>query len=185
MKLEDLKGFDWYNEPENVIFNGGFMTIIPKSETDFWQSKGHDFAKDNGHFFYKTTSSGFTMVAHWSFADAGNFKQCGVMLRKDCENWFKVSLMCQNAANPEIGHCLSAGGNADWAVVPLLKAPTALWYKIVRQGNDCLCFYSADGVRFVKLRQFYLEGRNIQAGVYICNPGKDNFQAVLENISFI
>ena len=185
MKLEDLKGFDWYNEPENVVFNGGIMMIAAKPETDFWQSKGHGFAKDNGHFFYKTMKDDFTMTAHCSFADVSRFKQCGLLLRKDCENWFKFSLMCQSMTNPEIGHCLSIGGNADWAVMPLSEPLTALWYKVVRHGNDYLVFYSTDSVNFVRLRQFYLEGQNIRAGVYVCNPGKDRFQAGLENISFI
>lgn len=184
MKLENLKGFDWYNEPENVIFNGEKMTIVAKPATDFWQSRGHGFAKDNGHFFYRNISGDFTMLVKWSFADVSRFRQCGIMLRKDCENWFKVSLMCPDITNLEIGHCLAFSGNSDWSVAPLAGMPSAVWYKVVRQNADYVVLYSLDGVCFTKLRQFYLAATDIWAGVYICNPGKDQFQAVLEDIAF-
>ena len=47
MILENLKNFERLNEPENVIFANKEMKIVPKSQTDFWQSKHHNFYKDN------------------------------------------------------------------------------------------------------------------------------------------
>ncbi len=184
MKLEDLKGFDWYNEPENVIFNGDKMVVTAKSETDFWQSNGHGFKKDDGHFFYKTTDADFVMVACWSFGDISGFKQCGVMVRNADDLWFKAAMMCQDVQNLEIGHCLTAAGNSDWASVMLPEMPEKLWYKIVRRKNDYLAFYSLNGTDYIKMRQFYLTGENVCIGAYICNPQHGVFRAVLEDVSF-
>ena len=55
MILENIKDFEWLNEPENVIFADKEMKIIAKKETDFWQSKHHNFFKDNGHLFFLRT----------------------------------------------------------------------------------------------------------------------------------
>ena len=52
MILENLKNFEWLNEPENVIFADKEMKIVAKKQTDFWQSKHHNFAKDDGHLFF-------------------------------------------------------------------------------------------------------------------------------------
>ncbi len=184
MRLEDLKGFDWYNEPENVIFNGAKMIIAAKTETDFWQSRGHGFKKDDGHFFYKTTDADFVMVACWSFDDVSGFKQCGVMVRNADDLWFKAAMMCQDIQNPEIGHCLTVAGNSDWASVMLPKTPEKLWYKIVRRKNDYLAYYSLNGTNYAKMRQFFMPGDNVRVGAYISNPGKDGFQATLEDLFF-
>ena len=36
MLLDDLKKFDWINEPENVRFNDFGMLVRAKYRTDFW-----------------------------------------------------------------------------------------------------------------------------------------------------
>ncbi len=184
MRLEDLKGFDWYNEPENVIFNGAKMIIAAKPETDFWQSCGHGFNKDDGHFFYKQRESDFVMSICWSFDDVSDFKQCGVMVRVDEGNWFKSALMCRDIKRPEIGHCLTVMGNSDWAAVQLATTPMKLWYRVVRRKNDYLAFYSLNGTDYIKMRQFYLTGENVCIGAYICNPQHGAFSAALEDVSF-
>ena len=47
MRLDALKDFEWYNEPENVRFSDLGMVVNCKPKTDFWQSAHHNFKKDN------------------------------------------------------------------------------------------------------------------------------------------
>jgi len=186
MKLESLMDFEWYNEPENVIFTTQEMKIVAKSETDFWQALHHKIKKDNAHFFFKKISGDFDLVVKWRFEDASRFNQCGLMVRLDERNWFKTSLMAKDASKPEIGTCLTIGGYSDWAGSVLDEMPQKIYYKLQRRGDDFVAFYSLDGEKYVRLRQFYLRGieDEIKAGAYIAAPQKRPFEAVLDEIDF-
>lgn len=51
MFLEQLRDFEWYNEPADVSFDERGMRVLSRARTDFWQSLHHRFSKDDGHFF--------------------------------------------------------------------------------------------------------------------------------------
>ena len=187
MILENIKDFEWLNEPENVIFADKEMKIIAKKETDFWQSKHHNFFKDNGHLFFLRTKDDFSICVHWHAVNTHNFNQCGLMLRLDDKNWFKSSMMYQNIKNPEIGSCVTMRGHSDWAGVMLPENPSDIWYKLVRKKDDFMVFYSLDGNKYIRLRQFYMDtcGTELKVGAYICAPQDNNFEAVLQDIDFV
>jgi len=186
MKLENLIDFEWFNEPQNVNFADKEIKIVADQKTDFWQALHHQIKKDNAHLFYKTVSGDFSLNIQWRFEDASHFKQCGVMVRIDERNWFKASILAKDENNPEIGSCLTVGGYSDWAGTKLENMPTTLFYKIERKGDDFICFYSLDGQKYIRLRQFYLRGvePEIKVGAYIASPQKEGFEAVLDDISF-
>ncbi len=186
MILENLKDFEWYNEPENVIFTDKEIKIVAKKETDFWQSKHHHFAKDNGHLFFLRKTNDFGIYVHWKANESANFNQCGIMVRLDDKNWFKASLMYQKPDEAEIGSCVTINGHSDWAGVLLANAPVEVWYKLVRQKDDFMVYYSLDGNKYIRLRQFYMNttGIELKAGAYICSPQTDRFEAVLSDIDF-
>ena len=186
MILENLKDFEWYNEPENVIFADQNMKLSANIQTDFWQSLHHNFKKDNGHFFYLNKSTDFSCTVHWKSEEIANLNQCGIMLRVDERNWFKASAMYQDKSSPELGSCLTIKGHSDWAGVMLTEEPLEVWYKIVKRNNDFMAFYSLDGKKFIRLRQFYLDtlGDELKVGAYICSPQDKNFVATLEDIEF-
>ena len=184
MKLENLKDFEWYNEPENVFFRGEEMRVIAAPQTDFWQNSAHDVHIDNGHFFYKKSDQNFTLDVCWNFENADKFSQCGLMLRLDDLNWFKVSLMYNESSAVEVGSCLTVCGNSDWANVSLEGAVHQMWYRLVRKGLDYVAFYSIDGEHFIKLRQFVLKASEIKAGAYLAAPQRADFEAVLNDVNF-
>ena len=185
MILENIKDFEWYNEPKNVNFGGHELTVAAAADTDFWQSRQHGFAKDNGHFFFVKQNNDFTCVVKWRFSKAEHFNQCGIMLRIDACNWFKASIMSESQKNPELGSCLTVDGVSDWAGIVLPEEANQLWYKLVRHGNDYVAFYSVDGENFVRMRQFYLKvaAENVDVGAYICSPQNAGFEAVLDDIN--
>ncbi len=184
MKLESLIDFEWYNEPENVVFLDHEMKIVARSQTDFWQSLHHQIKKDNAHFFYKKSSGNFSIVIKWRFDKAENFNQCGIMVRLDERNWFKASILSKDENNPEIGTCLTVSGYSDWAGTPLSAVPHEIFYKLEKKGEDFICSYSLDGEKYIRLRQFYLKSldEKIKVGAYIAAPQKKMFEAVLDDV---
>ncbi|MBQ2811409.1 MAG: DUF1349 domain-containing protein [Alphaproteobacteria bacterium] len=186
MILENLKNFEWLNEPENVIFADKEMKIVAKKQTDFWQSKHHNFAKDDGHLFFLRTEKNFNVIVHWQAENTVNFNQCGLMIRVDDKNWFKASLMYQESQNPEIGSCVTLNGHSDWAGVMLNNTPSEVWYKLVRKADDFMVYYSLDGKKFIRLRQFYMDTKDIElkVGAYICSPQNQGFEATLQDVDF-
>jgi hypothetical protein len=186
MRLESLIDFEWYNEPQNVTFEEKNVKITAKPRTDFWQSMHHHIRKDNAHFFYKTLKNNFTLVIKWHFKTAEDFNQCGVMVRIDERNWFKASVMSKSIKSPEIGSCLTVGAFSDWAGAPLKHMPNNIFFKLERKGDDFVCFYSLDGQKYIRLRQFYLRGiqNEVKAGAYIAAPQDVGFEAVLDEIEF-
>ena len=186
MILENLINFEWYNEPENVIFLDKEMKIAAHPQTDFWQSLHHKIKKDNGHFFYKKVKGDFALTVKWRAENMDLFKQCGLMVRADERNWFKASLMSKDMASPQIGTCLTISGHSDWAGATLKKEPKCVFYKLERRGDDFVCFYSFNGQKYILLRQFYLPSidDDIKIGAYIASPQKSGFEAVLDDIDF-
>ena len=186
MILENLKQFEWLNEPENVIFADKEMKIVSKAQTDFWQSKHHKFFKDDGHLFFVRTTTDFNIVIHWKALDTDNFNQCGLMVRVDDKNWFKSSLMYQNKDFPEIGSCVTLRGHSDWAGVQLENEVCEVWYKLVRKDDDFIAYYSLDNKKYIRLRQFYMDtiGNELKVGAYICSPQNKSFEATLEDIDY-
>jgi hypothetical protein len=181
MKLENLKDFEWYNEPENVIFADHEMRIVARAKTDFWQSRHHGVSKDDGHFFYQRRRDDFECLIVVAAATGLRFRQCGLMVRVDALNWFKISFMAAQDTAPAVGHCLTQGGCSDWVSVPLEAYCPKMWYKVVRCGPDFVVFYSSDGERFVRLRQFSFisDCESVAVGAYFCSPDQTSAESTL------
>ena len=186
MKLEQLINFEWYNEPENVIFLDKEMKIAARPETDFWQSLHHKIKRDNAHFFFTRLKKNFTFNVKWRMDETDSFKQCGLMVRLDERNWFKTAVMSKDVEHTEIGTCLTISGHSDWAGTFLKRPPQSIFYKIERRGDDFVCFYSLNGQKYIRLRQFYLESAEdeIKIGAYIASPQHKPFEAILDSIEF-
>ena len=187
MLLDSLKDFEWYNEPENVRFNDAGMIVESRAGTDFWQSKNHNFIKDNGHFFFCEAKGDFRLIVKWCLSEAiGNFSQCGLMLRQDARNWFKFSLMSESAEKAKLGSSINYAGNSDWAVIDLPYPPTEIWYKLVRNQDDYIAYYSLDGVKYSQHRLFYMPSNQgkIKVGAYTAAPQQKDFEACLEILDF-
>ena len=186
MLLENLKQFDWMNEPYRVRFDEKGMHVTAKYRSDFWCCARYDFRKDDGHFFFSYVLGDFCCDLDWEFAGAANFDQCGIMVRADVNNWFKASIMYENDSKPLLATCLTNDGYSDLATFPLEQGVKHIWYRLKRRKGCYVVFYSSDGVNFVQLRKFYLihDIDDIKAGAYICSPQREGFEAILHNVSF-
>lgn len=184
MKLENLKDFDWYNEPENVLFKEAEMTVVSLPFTDFWLNSNHHILKDNAHFFYKNAPQDFELTVLWHFEKAEKYHQCGIMLRVDAQNWFKAGVVKLEGESIEIGSSLTINGQSDWAGVLAQKQNPQMYFKLIRHGFDFVSSYSFDGINYVRLRQFGLDSQNLKAGVYLSSATEKPFECTLKDISF-
>ena len=185
MILENIKDFDWYNEPQNVEFleEGIFVTAAP--QTDFWQSIDYKFFKDNGHFFATSYSGDFTLAGKWHFPVIKDSAQCGIMARFDAQNWIKVGLLSPNPYSPQIGVVVSFQGASDWSTVALPAEVKNLWLKIRRRGCDFLVYYSLDGNKYSQIRMLHFSKnqKDMKVGAYACSPKGESFECVLVDVA--
>lgn len=183
MHFELLENFEWYNEPENVRFEGEGMVIYAKEGGDFWQSVHRGFKKDDGHFFFCRQEGDFFLTLKWRFDKLDKFSQCGIMLRIDERNWFKASIMNENAGYDVLASSLTVGGHSDWSGFSLGQDVNEIWFRLNRVQDDYILSYSLDGIKFIKVRMFYLKSyEEVKAGAYIASPNKADFYAELSGL---
>lgn len=186
MFLEQLRDFEWLNEPENVSFSEDGMVVTAREGSDFWQNPRKNIHADSGHFFFVRKCGNFTMEVQWQFPPTCHLEQCGIMLRFDEKNWMKAAIMCSNAAVPKLGSCVTNSGYTDWAAQDIPAQVGSLSFRIKRQNGEYALFYSTDGENFKQIRLFSFvhEDVEIKAGAYICSPQADGFSATLKKIVF-
>ena len=184
MLLETLKEFDWLNEPQQVRFEDEGMFVRAKYRTDFWCCARHNFRKDDGHFFFSYVLGEFCCDLDWSFENAGPFDQCGIMLRFDVNNWFKLSMMSESEENPKIATSLTNEGYSDLATVALPQGTNRIWYRLKKRKGCYIAYYSLDGQEYIELRKFYMlhDSDEMKIGAYICSPQSEDFSAMLHNL---
>jgi len=184
MLLETLKEFDWLNEPQKVRFDEDGMHVTAKYRTDFWCCARYNFRKDDGHFFFSYVLGDFCCDLNWKFDKAGGFDQCGLMLRVDVNNWFKISIMYENENTPMLATSLTCSGFSDLATVSIPSGVKKVWYRLKKRKGCYIASYSLDGEEYVQLRKFYLvnDSDEVKVGAYICSPQQDEFEAVLQGL---
>lgn len=184
MLLENLREFDWMNEPANVRFDEKGMHVVAKYRTDFWCCAKYGFRKDDGHFFYSYVLGDFCCTLDWEFDESSLFDQCGAMIRVDADNWFKCSVLSEKEDEPLLATCLTVNGYSDLATIALPNKVNHIWYRIKKYKGCYIASYSIDGENFVQLRKFYMANDvdDIRVGAYLCSPQKDDFEALLHDI---
>lgn len=184
MLLDTLKEFDWMNEPQQVRFDDDGMFVRAKYRTDFWCCARHNFRKDDGHFFFSYALGDFCCDLDWSFENIGPFDQCGIMLRLDVNNWFKISIMSESEQAPKIATSLTVDGYSDLASVDIEPGVKHIWYRLKKRKGCYIASYSSDGQNYKELRKFYMvhDSDEMKIGAYICSPQSEDFSAVLHNL---
>ena len=183
MNFEALEKFEWFNDPENVRFESNAMVIYAKPGTDFWQSVHRGLSKDNAHFFFSRQNDDFILTLNWKFEKKEQFCQCGLMVRIDEKNWFKVSLMSEVSGQEVLVSSLTVNGHSDWCGFGINENVSDVWFRLQRVDNDYTLFYSFDGIVYTRLRMFYLQNiEDVKVGAYIANPSRNDFSAELNSI---
>ena len=185
MILDNIRDFDWQNEPANVCFTESGLQITSWPVTDFWQNIDNRFAKDDGHFFFTRTDSDFVLEGKYFFEKIIKSAQCGIMIRLDERNWIKIGLLPPNAYKPQIGVIVANKGSCDWSIVDLPEKINTLWFRLKKCGHDFVAYLSTDGQKYQVVRMTHLsfEGDELKAGAYVCSPQEESFECVLEELN--
>ena len=185
MLLEQIKNFNWVNEPQNVEFIEKGLLITTKPHTDFWQNSAFNISKNDGHFFAGIKEGDFTLSAKWFFERAIASAQCGLLVSSDTKNWIKAGILSINDNLPQIGVVVSNNGACDWSVINLNKDTKTVYFKIKRKMANFIIFYSLDGSNYEQIRLInHLHMRRVlDVGAYACSPKEDSFDCILEEIN--
>lgn len=186
MLLDALKNFEWLNEPQEVSFTDIGVKIRSGERTDFWQDFRHGLHQDNGHFFYREATGDFELTVKWSFIDVSGFCQCGLMGRIDENNWFKLSILTEDAHRPQLAGVVTNFGISDMALQPINAENGEIWYKVRAEKGIISLSYSANGKDYVQARLFQplKDVSALNVGAYICNPSERKFSALLAAMNF-
>lgn len=184
MLLENIRDFDWYNDPQNVRFVEEGMLIETKPHSDFWQNIDYNFAKDDGHLFAKTVEGDFILTVVCSFPVIKENAQCGLMVRSNAANWIKAGLYSTNVDSPQIGVVSANHGSSDWSLVDLPVDCRKIWLRLRRRGKDFVVWYSLDGSAFKQIRLSHLPKAEtlMDIGAFACSPGDESFEAIFQEI---
>ncbi|MDR1693907.1 MAG: DUF1349 domain-containing protein [Lactobacillaceae bacterium] len=186
MLLQQLRDFEWLNEPQAVFFLDSGMKVVANPETNFWQNKKISLSRDSGHFFHTPKQGDFSLTVNWTLIARPTKAQCGIMLRIDKENWAKCYSMWDDDGKNKV--CLSVTnlGLSDISEIQLDYEDTNIWLRAARKSDVFEFSYSKDGDNYVPLRKFPFikDTEKINAGAYICSPNKTEFEAVLSYIEF-
>ena len=185
MHLETIKDFDWLNEPE-FNFASGSLVVKAALQTDFFQDKRSNIAKDNGHFFYTKQEGNFVFKVVWKIASGQpEGAQYGLMGRIDAQNLCKLALIKDKNENLFLSSSVIQNGYIDTAVQLLNGKCEEITFQLCVDDGYLNLFYTLDGTHFIFVRRFCFLAADskLAAGAYICNPSTQNFAAVLKDIS--
>ena len=184
MLLEQIKNFNWVNEPQNVEFIEKGLLITTKTHTDFWQNITFNISKNDGHFFSCIKEGDFSLSAKWSFEQPVASAQCGLLVSSDPKNWIKAGILSTTNEQPQIGVVVSNNGACDWSIIDLNKDTKTVYFKIKRKIANFIVFYSLDGVEYKQIRlinHLYIR-QVIDVGAYACSPKDESFTCILEDV---
>lgn len=184
MLLENIKDFNWVNEPKNVEFIEKGLLISTKPQTDFWQNSAFNISKDDGHFFARVKEGDFTLSAKWCFDTFKASAQCGIMVKSDAKNWIKAGVLPTMDSKVQIGVVVANSGVCDWSINDLDKEVNSLYFNIKRKGSNFIVYYSYDGISYNQIRLVNHPHirQVIDAGAYACSPKDNSFDCILEEI---
>ena len=92
----DLAAGEWINKPSDFRMTDESVEIITDPGTDFWQRSYYGFRNDNAPALLFSSSENFSFTTRVSFQYQHQFDQCGLIIYKDSENWFKASIEYEN-----------------------------------------------------------------------------------------
>ena len=184
MLLEEIRNFDWINEPKNVEFIEQGLLITTKSHTDFWQNTPFNISKDDGHFFACQKDTNFSIKAKWSFEKTIDSAQCGIMVKADSKNWIKAGLLPTATGAVQLGVVVANNGCCDWSLVYLDNSVNTIYFKMKRRDSNFVVYYAEADEKYVQIR--VLNHPNIaqvvNVGAYTCSPKDETFDSILEEI---
>jgi uncharacterized protein len=194
----DFKTAKWINQPKKWEITAQSVKITTEPNTDLWQRTYYGFRHDNVPALLIESDNNFTFTVRVTFEYRARFDQCGLIIYRDSEHWFKASIEYENEDISRLGSVVTNYGYSDWSTTDIATT-TAMWYRLSRRGPDFLIESSEDGIAFKQMRIFHLHlsgetspdmGKlippvqpefSMNYGLYACSPMNSSFEAKFDN----
>ena len=157
--------FSWENPPKNFKASTSGMNLITSGNTDFWNDQL------NGHLYLTNVQGNFSMFAHVKFFPNSEVDQCGLIVRIDGMNWFKIVI------EYHINQCslcavMTTRGYSDYSRQIVASTQQEMWFSIKREDTVFKLFSSSDGKNYKEF--IFLQRprypRQISIGFCACSP---------------
>lgn len=180
------KGFCWFCEPKEHSVKDGVITIVPDSNSDFWQRTHYGFRNNNGHCYWTDRSGDFVLKTHVKYQPQNQFDQAGLIVYFTEDYWVKCSVEHEPDAPYNLGSVVTNMGYSDWATQPFTKKVVDMEFMIKHVKQDFEIYCREFGTeRWQQLRISRLElpvDTVFHVGIYACSPKQGGFEAVFESI---
>ncbi len=185
MNYFDESKLFWVHELKDFMIKKGRIEMITEPNTDLWQRTYYGFRNDNAPaLLMETQEKFFSFTVKTAFNSNHRFDQCGVILYQDSDNWFKVSIECENDDIQRLGSVVTNHGYSDWATTDIKSDIKSMYYRLSRRNDDYCIENSQDGITYKQMRIFHLfEGNgSIHFGIYACSPLDSSFKAIFTDM---
>lgn len=178
---ELLSRMTWFNDPANVNYSEGVLSVRSRGKTDFWRKTFFGYVTDNGHFMHVPVTGEFTFQARVSGNYSALYDQAGLMVRLDDKRWMKCGTELVDGkrwASVVFTHDYS-----DWSTMEDLTQRGAVWWRVARKKDSLEAQCSIDGEKFLTIRQGYFPANvKVQVGVMCCAPEGPGFDATFDQL---
>lgn len=165
------------NEPPHWSVKDGDLLVHTQSETDFWLKTHYGFEVMNGHVFYESVETDFSVEVSLSMQPVSTYDQAGlfVMVSETC--WLKTSLEYIPDGPSHLGAVVTNHGYSDWSTRnyenDYVMKPLA--FRVERKNGDYTISARTEGAQeWEQIRIAHLhEDRNsspVRVGIYCCSP---------------
>ncbi len=151
MTKEDLKGFEWLNEPLNYGLSDGSIQITTPAGTDFFNDPASGSIAGSAPFLYREIEGDFVVTAlvEPDFADVWN--AASLMVHKDSSRWIKYAFENSDATGKSVVSVVTREMSDDANGV-ILNEHDKVWLKMVRKGDIFSMHWSTDGKEYKMAR---------------------------------
>jgi regulation of enolase protein 1 (concanavalin A-like superfamily) len=163
----------WLNRPARYQVLSDELKVTTDAATDFWRETHYGFTRDNGHFFSRRVTGGFTASLRVRAKYQHLYDQAGIMVRLDSAHWVKAGIEYTDGA-AMLGSVVTLG-KSDWATGPFVGDASDFRIRITVDLGVLRLQASTDGKRWplVRLCPFPIAGQYL-VGPMCCSPeGKD------------
>jgi uncharacterized protein len=176
-----LSRMTWLNEPAQVHYSEGVLSVRARGKTDFWRKTFYGYINDNGHFMSLPVSGDFTFQARVDGNYSALYDQAGLMVRLDEKHWMKCGT--ELVDNKRWASVVFTHDFSDWSTMEDLTQRGAVYWRVVRQKDSIEARCSIDGEKYVTVRQGYFPAQQkVMVGVMACAPEGPGFDATFDQL---
>ncbi len=175
----------WINEPAQWGQEKEYLWVRTMQDTDFWQRTHYGFQRDSAHAYVREMYGNFVLSARLRFYPVSLYDQCGLLIRRSDQEWFKCSAEYEDSSISRLGSVNTSFGYSDWATQDIASDVHEIWYRLEYSDSDITAQYSYNGTEYYQMRicHFHGEGIPVLAGIYGCSPTGKGFRFEVSELS--